>query len=165
MLSSAISVLENAIFQLKRKLYLELRRSGSKNWPRIIAQMTYNFNARYLQLSFLLNDHINQISIFRAHKSLGFDKYFQHTMEPRPIDLNSKIKAVQLDQVTPKQEATFSENQAYKKAFEDSSSIKIGSYVYVYVPKVRPRGFEVQARKKSKSVLVVLKIKLVFGMP
>lgn len=156
MLSSAISVLENAIFQLKRKLYLELRRSGSKNWPRIIAQMTYNFNARYLQLSFLLNDHINQISIFRAHKSLG---------GLRPIDLNSKIKAVQLDQVTPKQEATFSENQAYKKAFEDSSSIKIGSYVYVYVPKVRPRGFEVQARKKSKSVLVVLKIKLVFGMP
>ena len=156
MLSSAISVLENAIFQLKRKLYLELRRSGSKNWPRIIAQMTYNFNARYLQVSFLLNDHINQISIFRAHKSLG---------GLRPIDLNSKIKAVQLDQVTPKQEATFSENQVYKKAFEDSSSIKIGSYVYVYVPKVRPRGFEVQARKKSKSVLVVLKIKLVFGMP
>ena len=53
---------ENAIFQIKRKLYLELRRSGSKNWPRLVQQITYNFNARYRSIIlFLTKPHIDII--------------------------------------------------------------------------------------------------------
>ena len=115
--------IENAIFQLKRKVYLELRRTGSNDWPSLITQLTKNFNER-------------------KHESLG---------GLRPIDLNSKEKAVRLDQFTPKKEATFEENQEFKRQNLESTSIKVNDYVFAYVPKKRPRGFEVQVTTISDS--------------
>lgn len=64
----------------------------------------------------------------------------------RPIDLDSKEKAVQLDFTTPKKEESFSENQIHRLEYEANPPIKVGDYVYAYVPKVRPRGFDVQVR-------------------
>ena len=74
---------------------------------------------------------------FRKHPSLG---------GLRPIDLNSKEKAVKVDEYSKKEEASFSENQKFRQTYEENPPIVIGDYVYAYVPKVRPRGFEVQVR-------------------
>ena len=77
------------------------------------------------------------IFFFRKHPSLG---------GLRPIDLNSKEKAVKVDQYTRKEEVSFLENQKFRQAYNENPPIVIGDYVYAYVPKVRPRGFEVQVR-------------------
>ena len=93
-----------------------MRLSNSKNWPGLIPQITRNFNER-------------------KHHSLG---------GLRPIDLNSKEKAVKLDRFTSKVEPTFEQNQASKARHLKEMKIKPGDYVFVHSPKKRPRGFEIQ---------------------
>lgn len=78
--------LENAVFEIKRKLYLEMRRTDTPNWPDLVEQIILNFNSR-------------------KHQSLG---------GLRPIDIASKEKAVIVDEYTKKKEETFSEKQKYK---------------------------------------------------
>ena len=118
------SYAENAIFQIKRKLYLEMRRSESENWPDLLPQMTLNFNSR-------------------KHPSLG---------GLRPIDLNSKEKSVKLDEYVQKQEPNFRDFEKSQSDFQASSKIKVGSYVYVYKPYKRrkQRGFDIQVSDFSR---------------
>ena len=80
--------------------------------------------------------------MFRQHPSLG---------GLRPMDLNSKEKAVKVDLYTHKKEPSFWENQQHKKQFFQTSKIKVGDYVYVYVPKIRPRGFDVQVENRFEA--------------
>lgn len=115
---------ENAIFQLKRKLYLEMRRTDSQNWPLLLPQITLNFNSR-------------------KHASLG---------GLRPIELNSKEKSVLLDEYVQKQEPNFRDFEKQRTQFSASSQIQVGSYVYVYKPYKRrkQRGFDIQVRRGKR---------------
>ena len=116
---------ENAIFQLKRKLYLEMRRTDSENWPSLLSQITLNFNTR-------------------KHASLG---------GLRPIDLNSKEKSVLLDSVVQKSEPNFRDFGDMRADFQANSRIQVGSYVFIYKPfqRRRQRGFDIQVTRSWKS--------------
>ena len=109
---------ENVVFQLKRKLYLEMRRTDSQNWPAFLSQITSNFNTR-------------------KHPSLG---------GLRPIDLNSKEKSVKLDQYVQKEEPNWRDFAKNRDEFASKSNIKVGSYVFIYKPYKRrkQRGFDEQ---------------------
>ncbi len=99
---------ECAIFHFKRKLFLMMHTANTKKWEHLVEKVTYNHN-------------------YSHHESLG---------NLRPIDLNSREKAVALygKRKGLEEEPSFRDFEKNKQLYEKKGTIKEGDYVYLAVP-------------------------------